>query len=217
VSNYIQQVASPEIHAAYRLIAQHLYRSLGRFAYLAFDHINTVFFDGKLPETLILWDLTDYGRCLGKTRSSPADGPPIIKLHPNLVMSPSAPRSRQRDERWSIPVEMLGRCYAYDILLHECIHVHVNYNLGGLESLDGSQRSSWTSHNNPLWVAECNRIAGLLGYSITYEMKRYRRVEGRVKYGCDGPNFEDFPQTIPGREDFYRRRQLPFEGGDCCI
>jgi hypothetical protein len=215
VSSNGQQISSPAIHAAYRLIARHLYPAgeLGRFAYAAFDHVNATYFGGELPETLILWDLTDYGHCLGWCRS-PADGPPIIKLHPNLIFSPNVPPALQRDRRWSIPVELFGYCLAFDVLLHECIHAHVDHNLGGWAHLDGPQRSKWTSHNNPLWVAECTRIAGLLGYPITYEMKRYRRVEGKVVYRCDGPDFEHFPHSIPGREDFYRRQQLPFADGD---
>jgi hypothetical protein len=204
-----RQLNAPEIHAAYRLIADHLYGGLGRFAYAAWDHINAAFFDGALPETLILWDLTEYGHALGWCRSS-ADGPPIIKLHPNLVLSPNRPTPRRQEERWHIPVELLGRCYAFDVLLHECIHSHVSYNLGDWERLDGAQRSKWTCHNNPLWVAECNRIALLLGQQPCYDMKMYRRIDGQLKYCCDGPDFEHFPHSLPGREEFYRRRQLPF-------
>jgi hypothetical protein len=215
VSSNGQQISSPAIHAAYRLIAEHLYRigNLGRFAYAAFDHINATFFGGKLPETLILWDLTEYGNALGWCRSS-ADGPPIIKLHPNLIFSPNRPPLYRRDRRWCIPVELLGRCYAFDVLLHECTHAYIDYVLGGWAHLDGPQRSKWTCHNNPLWVGECNRIAGLLGFGACYVMKKYRRVEGKLAYGCDGPDFEHFPHSIPGREDFYRRRQLPFADGD---
>src|SRR5262245_224729 len=60
-----------QVHDAYRLIARHVYRAyrLGEFAYAAFDHINAAYFDGRIPETLILWQLTDYGRCLGWCRS----------------------------------------------------------------------------------------------------------------------------------------------------
>jgi hypothetical protein len=211
-SNGQHDLAAPEIHAAYRLSAAHLYRDLGRFAYAAFDHINATYFGGAVPETLILWDLTDYGHSLGWCRSS-ADGPPIIKLHPNLVYSPNRPMILRQETRWHIPVELLGRCYAYDVLLHEMIHAHINYDLGGWERLDGPQRKKWTCHNNPLWVGECNRIAALLGYQVNFEMKKYRRVEGQVKYGCDGPDFEHFPHSIPGREDFYRAGELPFEVG----
>jgi hypothetical protein len=202
-------LASPAIHGAYRLIADHVYGRLGRFAYAAWDHVNAAFFAGALPETLILWDLTEYGRCLGWCRSS-ADGPPIIKLHPNLVYSPAGRRALRQLARWGISVNLLGYCYAYDVLLHECIHAHVSYNLGGWERLTGPQRSKWTCHNNPLWVAECNRIALLLGATACYTMKRYRRVQGQVRYGCDGPDFERFPHSLPGREAFYRARQLPF-------
>src|SRR5262245_7715742 len=69
---------------AYRLIAEHLYGDRGRFAYAAFEYINATYFEGKIPEPLLLWDITDYGACLGWTRS-PKDGPPIIKLHPGTV------------------------------------------------------------------------------------------------------------------------------------
>jgi hypothetical protein len=203
-----QGLSSPGLHAAYRLIADHLYGGLGRFAYAAWDHVNAAYFGGALPETLLLWDLTDYGHCLGWCRSC-ADGPPIIKLHPNLVRQ----SQRERPDRWHIPVELLGPCFAYDVLLHECMHAHVEYNLGGWERLDGPQRSKWTGHNNPLWVGECNRIAGLLGLPAGFELKKYRRVDGKVKYGCGGPDFERFPYTLPGREEFYRARRLPFEEG----
>jgi hypothetical protein len=207
-----QELASPGIHAAYRLIAGHVYGALGRFAYAAWDHVNATYFGGSLPETLILWDLTEYGHALGWCRSS-ADGPPVIKLHPNLVVSPSRPRGRQ-SSRWNVPLDLLGPCYAYDVLLHECVHAHVDYNLSGWERLTGPQRSKWTCHNNPLWVAECNRIAELLGAEPCYSMKRYHRVEGRVQYGCDGPDFERFPHTVAGREEFYRSRVLPFGQAD---
>jgi hypothetical protein len=114
--------------------------------------LNAAYFGGCLPETLVHWDLTDYGHALGWCRSS-ADGPPIIKLHPNLVLAPTRPGPRRQDKRWDIPVRLLGYCYAFDVLLHECAHAHINYNLGGWERLEGPQRSKWTCHNNPLWQA----------------------------------------------------------------
>src|SRR5262245_3030671 len=100
-----------EVHDAYRVVARHVYRRgrLGEFAYRAFDHVNATHFGGKVPETLILWDLTDHGHCLGHCRSSD-EGPPIIKLHPSLVLPASA-------APWGIPPEYLGWCCAYDVLL----------------------------------------------------------------------------------------------------
>src|SRR5262249_21231745 len=120
-----------QVHAAYRLIARHVYRvgGLGDFAYAAFEYINVTFFDGRLPEPLILWDITNWGKCLGWTRS-PTDGPPIIKLHPSIV-APSDGKHRLRGSTpWNI--KHPGRCYAYHVLLHECVHAAVNYLHGGI-------------------------------------------------------------------------------------
>jgi hypothetical protein len=213
-----------ELHDAYRLIAGHVYslHRLGPFAYAAFDHINATYFQGKLPETLLLWDLTDYGRCLGWCRSS-AEGPPIIKLHPATVYPAEQPGGRRRYV-WGYPRPWYGLCFAFDTLLHECIHASVNYLLGGYEDLDGG-RSYWTCHNNPLWISEVNRIAPLLEYSgDAFTMKTPKRipVAGAVtptgkprtrsvrRQDGQAPDFERFPHTLPGREAFYLGRQLPF-------
>jgi hypothetical protein len=217
VSNLRQQRFDEQLHAAYRLVARHVYRvgRLGAFGYAAFDYINATFFEGKLPETLLLWQLTEHGHALGECRSS-EDGPPVISLHPALVYPAKArlPSSEQhREKRWSILREWLGFCYAFDVLLHECIHADINYVLGGWERLQGErgqQRSKWSSHNNPLWVGECNRIARLLGQDTVFDMKKYRRKNGRLQYGCDGLDFEHFPACLPDREAFYLAKKLPF-------
>src|SRR5262249_34296445 len=110
------------LHRAYRAVANHVYRGLGRFAYTAFDHVNATYFEGKLPETLLLWDLTEHGHALGWCRS-PHDGPPIIKLHPALV-SPADTQWRRilRDLAtvWNYPLSWFGLAFAFDVLLHEC-------------------------------------------------------------------------------------------------
>jgi hypothetical protein len=204
------------IHEAYRLIARHVYKhgGLGEFAYCAFDYINATFFAGRLPEPLILWDITDYGACLGWTRSA-SDGPPIIKLHPSTVYPADSKRLP-----WGMPRGFIGFRYAYHVLIHESIHAAVNYLHGGYENIPG-RKKAWTSHNNPLWVSEVNRISILMGLPANYVMKRNRRVptgevddKGRpvtkVKYVGDGPPFERFPLDAPGSEEFYRRGELPF-------
>jgi hypothetical protein len=210
-----------QLHQAYRLIARHLYRRLGAFAYAAFDHINTTYFAAKLPETLVLLDITEYGHCLGWTRSA-ADGPPIIKLHPSLVAPARGPLARRLV--WSMPRTWFGLAFAYDVLLHECCHVAVDYLHGGWEMLS-ARRSYWTSHNNPVFVAECNRLAPMLGYiGDPFTMKRPRRVpipgaitaSGRPKtktvriQAGSAPDFEQFPHTLPGREERYLTQTLPF-------
>jgi hypothetical protein len=218
-----------DLHHAYRLVAAHVYGrgDLGRFAYAAFDHINGTYFEGKLPETLILWDLTNYGKALGWCRSA-ADGPPIIKLHPSLVF-PVPPTALEREAyedpaAWGYPEEWFGFCLAFDVLLHECVHASVNYLLGGWERLPGV-RSYWSSHNNPLWVDEVNRIAPLLGYTgDRFTMKRPKRVvipgeftkrgKPKKRTRCvqegNAPDFERFPYELPGRAQFYLAKELPF-------
>jgi hypothetical protein len=212
-----------ELHHAYRLIAAHVYRrgDLGRFAYAAFDFINATYFEGKLPETLLLWDLTDYGRCLGWCRPA-ADGPPIIKLHPATVY----PADRVRDwaRVWGYPRRWFGLCFAFDILLHECIHASVDYLLGGWEQL-AEAKTYWTCHNNPLWIGEVNRIAPHLGYvGDAFTLKTPKRVPVpgevtktgkpltrtvRIQDG-EAPDFERFPHTMPCRVPFYLAKELPF-------
>jgi hypothetical protein len=211
-----EQTYDEQIRQAYRLIARHVYRTKGVFAYCAFEYVNATFFSNRLPEPLILWDLTDWGKCLGWTRS-PKDGPPIIKLHPSLIDPSADPRQRQR---WSIPLDLLGHCYAYLVLIHECIHASVNYLLGGFESHPG-HKSYWTSHNNPLWIGEVNRIAAAMGWPAINSMKRYRWIDTGLRdekgkpitkqaYISDGPDFERFPHDVPGVEDFCRAGILPF-------
>jgi hypothetical protein len=216
-----------DLHHAYRLIAAHVYRfaDLGRFAYAAFDWINATYFEGKLPETLLLWDLTDYGRCLGWCRSA-ADGPPIIKLHPATVQPRDRPNYRHAHV-WGYPLDWFGLCFAFDTLLHECVHASVNYLLGGWEGLPGV-KSYWTCHNNPLWVGELNRIAPRLGYAgDPFTMKTPQRVpipgvftktgkpRTRTARRQDGeaPDFERFPHSLPCRAPFYLAGKLPFPWG----
>jgi hypothetical protein len=212
-----------KLKAAYRVAAKHVYRRgrLGEFAYAAFDYINATHFDGKLPETLILWDLTEHGHFLGWCRSS-EEGPPIIKLHPALV-HPTSP------EAWGHDPEEFGLCLAFDVLLHECVHASVNYLLGGWERLPGV-RSYWTCHNNPLWVAELNRIAPQLGYQgDPFTMCKPRRLPTskigkrgkpltkteRVQ-GGNAPCLEDFPHCLPGRHDLRVAKRLPFAWEEAC-
>jgi hypothetical protein len=99
------------LHQAYRLIARHLYRRLGPFAYAAFDHINATHFETKLPETLLLWDLTEYGHCFGWCRSA-ADGPPIVKLHPAVVSPAPRPLSSRDRPIWGYPPTWFGLAFA---------------------------------------------------------------------------------------------------------
>jgi hypothetical protein len=121
----------------------------GVWAYEAFDFINATYFDGKLPWPLIQWGLTPHGGCLGLTK--PSDGPPVITLHPSIL------EGSEKPDPWGISPDWLGACYAFDVVLHESMHVGVAYLLGGWKGKGD------TSHNNSVWIAEVNRIAPMLG------------------------------------------------------
>ena len=116
---------------------------------------------------------------------------------------------------------MLGACLAYDVLLHECIHVSVHFLLGGAIGP--------TSHNNPQWISEVNRIAPALGFqdAVAGASKSKRVVVGQDENGrnvttvvraSDGnlPHkaTATFPQGVRqhlGDYSFYHAGVLPFQ------
>jgi hypothetical protein len=150
------------LHTATRVIAHTFYGERGLWAYDEFERLNTRYFFGALPWPLITWALTAHGRCLGFTRSS-REHPPVITLHPSLL------GGTEKRNPWHVDPAWLGWRYALDTLLHECMHVSVNYRLGGA--------TGPTSHNNPQWIAEVNRLAPLLELPITAAMSRTKRVK----------------------------------------
>jgi hypothetical protein len=217
-----------DLHTAYRTVARHVYRRgrLGEFAYTAFDYINATYFKGQLPEALILWDITEYGHCLGWCRPA-EDGPPIIKLHPATVC-PAVTKlpfysPEQAEKVWGYPADWFGLPFAYDVLLHECVHASVEYLLGGW-GRRADFCSYWTCHNCPAWVGELNRLAPLLGYrGDPFTMRKPRRVptdvigkSGKPKtrtvrtQAGGAPKLAEFPHNLPGRESFYLGQKLPF-------
>lgn len=130
--------------------AEHCYGRKGLWAYEAFDRLNTVLFVGSLPWPLILWGLTAYGRCGAWSRSAGEYATaPVILLHPSLL------GGTVKQAPWDIPTRCLGPLLAFDVLLHECLHVHIDANRGG--------HSIGKAHDCPEWVDEVNRIAPLIG------------------------------------------------------
>ncbi len=151
-----------DLTAACRFVASTFYGERGVWLYDAFETINKVFFDGELPCPNIVVALTAHGKCLGWS-ASPLSAPPTICIHPSTF------GGSEKADPWGFPPRWLGRRFVFDVLLHECIHVSVNYRLGGANGP--------TSHNNPQWIGEVNRIAPLLGFSgIDAAMSKSKRV-----------------------------------------
>ena len=206
-----------KVEDACKLVASTFYGRRGRWLYQAFDAINRDFFFNQLPYPLIILSLTAHGRCLGWA-SSVKERPPQIAIHPSNF------GGTERDEPWDIPATWLGDRFAFDVLVHECIHVSIDYRLGG--------HSGPTSHNSPEWVAEVNRLAPLLGFkNIEAGLSKTRRVpvEGKkTKRGkkptkvarCTDGNIPfkivaTFPSGLRVHqgtaEQFYRRGILPVQ------
>jgi hypothetical protein len=144
------------------IVAEHAYGAKGRWSYACFEFINHTYFAGRLPWPVIQWALTGHGRCLGLTRPH-LSRPPVITLHPSLL------GGSEKQNPWGIPASWLGLAYAFDVMLHESIHVQVSYNLGGIQGK--------TSHNCPNWIGEVNRLAPLLGFDdVQAGLSKTRRI-----------------------------------------
>jgi len=197
----------------------------GVWSYQAFDYLNGTYFDGQLPTPLILWTLTPYAGCIGLTSAAT---PPFIALHPGLL-SIADDQGGTKDKNWSIPHAWLGVAYAYDVLLHECIHVSVHSHHEDGDAC-GPGWPQKTSHSNPHWLAEVNRLAAPLGLDIVAGRNKLQRVPiegealgprgkpptrvvrtttGNVSYGAVA-RFPNGVRTELGLTDWYERNALPF-------
>ncbi len=208
----MQPPATNEIRAACRLIAELYQGPAGLWAYEGFDYINATLFDHRLPQPFIQWAITPHGGCLGLTAHA---AQPVITLHPALL------KPQQKESPWGIDAALLGPRYAFDVLIHEAIHVSVKYVLGGA--------TGPTSHNNPQWISEVNRLAPLLGLDIEAGQSRTQRVpiEGHVtatgkpqtrvqRITTGSVPFKAitrFPRAVRAhleQLDYYRHRESPF-------
>lgn len=151
-----------ELKQACLLIARHYHGRWGEWAYEVYSGINQRFFAGELPWPHISWSLTPHGACLGYTWTA---GPPVIVLHPSLL------GGTEKQNPWGVPPAWLGPSFAFDVLLHEAVHVAVAHCLGGWRG------KGETSHNNDAWIEEVNRLAPLLGFQgVEAGRTRPRRV-----------------------------------------
>jgi hypothetical protein len=201
-----------EVIDALRVVARYFDGERGPWAYDVFDAINATYFESRLPTPKIQWSLTAHGRCLGLTH---ATARPVITLHPSLLGGTEKPNP------WGIERQWLGVAYAFDILLHESIHVSQFCLHGGGHGP--------TSHNNTAWVAEVNRIAPLLGFDgVEAGLSKTKRVriEGetrsrvvRVSEGnlphCVVAGFPNSVRNLLGTADsFYRANVPPVTGNN---
>lgn len=162
--------------------------------------------------------MTAHGACIAwASTARDKSRPPIITLHPSLL------EGKERPDPWCISPDWLGPSLVFDALIHECIHIHVEYNLGGHQGP--------TSHNDKRWLRQVNRIAPLLGFhGIRMGLSKTMRVPDpdaprtlrgkmatRVIRGCTGTvpftvgaGFPGSLRRYLGQADtYYREQQLP--------
>lgn len=140
----------------------------GAWSYDTWQAHNEAYFEGRLEVGGILWGLTPHGHALGHHNGLYN----VITLHESLLRPSSS-------NPWNMG-DQLGLSLASDVLLHEMIHqaIEQQYGSSGRELSPGRN----SSHNNPYWVAEVNRLAPLFGLPATAQVVKQRRIEGKVKW-----------------------------------
>jgi hypothetical protein len=196
---------------AVRLIAQTYYGENGLWLCQAFDAINRKLFGGTLPQPLITIEMTRWSCCLGWCWLTEGR-PPHVVIHPTLF---GVGRSNSKPP-WSFPPHWMGRRLAFDVLLHQCVHISMQYRLGGYEGP--------SSHNNEKWITEVNRLCPLIGLrGIEAGRQVPKRVPNKEKKGTVVKKIDEgnvpfhavasFPHGIRihqrSAERFYRRGRLP--------
>ena len=153
-----------KIESACKLVAETYYGDRGAWLCEAFEAINEQLFFGELPYPLITIEITPHSGCLAWCSSSDKR-PPRIAIHPTLF----GVREDGEGVPWGVPPKWLGKRFAFDALVHECMHASVHYRLGGYVGP--------SSHNNDAWISEVNRLAPLLGFR---NLEAGRQVPKRV-------------------------------------
>jgi hypothetical protein len=187
-------------------VAEHYHDARGLLGYAMFEAVQAHLFANELPWPLVVWGLTPHGGCLAYTHS-PIVCPPTITLHPSLL------GGTEKDNPWGRPPEWLGVLFALDSMIHECMHVAVNY-------ARGPWQGGESSHNNPLWIAEVNRLAPLLGFhDVVAAMSKPTRIGSKIVRRSEGSTIpfdavSKFSRSLRILQDtadaYYQARVLPF-------
>ncbi len=173
---------------ALRQAAETLFPIRGAWSYNSWAAINQRFFNNQLIPGSILWGLTagcDFGSF------NPNNG--AITLHEALPGTDFAQAARERGESdwvmanrgksftsWGLPSTAFGIGTALGTLLHEVMHQsHHQQNL----------HPSPDHHHNPIWIAECQRVATMIGLPDRiwplYKKRKETADEVRARIGAD--------------------------------
>ncbi len=128
--------------------------------------------------------------------------PEQITLHKSLI--------RPKERAWNLH-PLFGEHFVSDVLLHEMIH-QAQRAFYSPDEYIGPNKSSESSHNNPSWVAEVNRIAPMLGLPANAAVVKQRRIDGKPKWmpppGCMSQRqLASWPHSAKPR-DYYEQDAL---------
>lgn len=157
---------------ALRNAAEIIHPGIGRKLYTWWDEINREHFGRQMSPPGIQFGLTPHGSRLGLWRGSEN----VIVLHRSLVK----PSGNAWDFASDLNRDGGGEAYCRDVLLHEMVHQYIR-TVRGVTS-DDEEAEGTSSHNNPWWVAEVNRISPRIGLDVQASVIRQKRVDGSVTW-----------------------------------
>lgn len=178
----------------YRQAADTLFPIRGAWSYDAWDAINARFWDNQLTPGPILWGLT--AGCNFGTYNPNNNA---ITLHEALPGKDFAKEAKQqgindwvmanRDQSlnsWGLSSKDFGIGTALGTLLHESMH-QAHHQRGVRYPLN-RKGTGTESHHNRIWIAECERVANLIGISprlwALYVERKERVDEVRQRLGA---------------------------------
>ena len=172
--------------STYRQAADTLFPVRGAWSYDAWQAINARFWNDELTPGAILWGFT-AGCNFGSF--NPSNN--AITLHEALPGKDFAEQAKVRGDRdwvmadrdqtlnsWGLAPSYFGIGTALGTLLHETMH-QAHHQRG--ENYPPNRKGNGVEqHHNPVWVAECERIAALIGITPRIwplYVKRKERVD----------------------------------------
>ena len=193
----------------YRQAANTLFPIRGQWSYDAWQAINSRFWDDSLNVGPILWGLT-----AGCNFGSYNPNNNAITLHEALPGRDFAKQGEvdwvmaNRDQAlasWGLQPDAFGIGTALGTLLHETMHqAHIQQGI----------RYGDEPHHNEVWIAECDRVASLIGLEPRiFPLYRKRKehaeeVRSRMQAAHDADPRQPRPDDFTGKQLNNRRRWI---------
>lgn len=163
----------------------------GTWLYDTWASHNETYFEGRLSVVSIYFGLIPHGHALGLYHGD--DGYPRITIHQSLL---DPKQAGKKGDTW-LMVNLLGKRFASDVLLHEMVHQAI-YERYGHNGIELEKFSGVSSHNNPAWCDEIMRLAPMLGLG-TIQAQPIKRT--RADNAATGKKGKPTWQPLPGYLD----------------